>query len=197
MFQQGHSRLRLSSTLYGLCLIALVLGAIALFSRQQPPIADHSLPSGCKPAILKSVANGDEINILHNIGEATAWARSSVRLRGIVAPRQGALAGCKAERDMGWKAKNHLKFHLPGAHLTSSLLRICNAEAAGDDGHQVADVYLRQKGRWRSVAVDMVEAGYAFPTAQSPKASWCDCLEVGVCPPALRQRFKKNERWFD
>lgn len=197
MFQQGHSRLRLSSTLYGLCLIALVLGAIAFFSRQQSPVTDSSLPSGCKPAILKSVRSGDEINILHDTGEATAWTRSSVRLRGIVAPRQGTLASCKAERELGWKATNYLKLHLPGAHLTSSLLRICNAEAAGKAGDQVADVYLRQKGSWRSVAVNMVEAGYAFPTAQSPKASWCDCLEVGVCPPALRRRYQKKERWFD
>lgn len=197
MFQQGHRWLRLNSTLYGLCLVALVIGIIALFSSRRPPVADPSLPGDCKPAVLKSVTSGDEIDILHNTGEATAWVRSSVRLRGIVAPRHAPLAGCKAERDMALEAASYLKTHLPGAHLTSSLLRICTPEAAGGDGHQVADIYRKHKGQWRSAAVDMVEAGYAYPADESPKASWCDCLEVGVCPPALRWRFKKNQRWFD
>ncbi len=197
MFQQGYPWLRLNSTLFGLCLIALVIGIIAMFSREQSPDVDRSLPNDCRPAVLKAVTSGDEIDILHNTGEATAWVRSSVRLRGIVAPRHAPLAGCKAERDMGWEATKYLKSHLPGAHLTSSLLRICKPEAAGEDGRQVADIYLKYKGQWRSAAVDMVEAGYAYPADESPKAAWCDCLEVGVCPPALRWRFKKKQRWFD
>lgn len=197
MYEGGSSPFRISSAVFGLLLLTLVMFGIKYFGSHTSGAADPTLPPDCRPAMLKNVIDGDTLDVIYNTGAPQSWTRASVHMRGVVAPHRGKRAACTAELNMGVRATNYLNAHLPGAHVTAMLLRVCKPETMKGSQDQIADIYLKKKGEWRSAAEVMVAAGYAFSKNQIHKPSWCNCLEHGVCPAGHRQRFQKKDWWFD
>lgn len=100
--------------------------------------------------------------------KGVAWDGAHVRVRGIDTPEKFH-PKCEKEREFALKATKFVQSLVkPGMHV-----RVDNIGIGKYAGRYVADVHVQVGGGWKSLAEELIGAGFAYRYDGGKKQSWC------------------------